>query len=81
MFISIIAFASAQLESGRKLRPAEFSREELESIDLFLVLLVRVATFSLAFALALPLVAPFLVGIFMDTAEMVVEEAALQLLT
>ncbi len=40
------------------LHPAVYSREELEAVDLFLVVLLRMATFSLALALALPLAIP-----------------------
>ena len=53
---------------GRRLRPAEYSRDELESIDLFMALLLRVAGVSLGVSLALPVAVPllleFIAGLF-----------------
>lgn len=45
------------VDAARRLHPANFSRDELESVDLFLMLLLRVATFALVFSLALPVIA------------------------
>ena len=58
----IIVLASSAKEEGvgRRLRPAEYSREELESIDLFMALLLRISAASLAVSLALPVAVPLL---------------------
>ena len=48
---------------GRRLRPAEYSRDELESIDLFMALLLRIAGVSLGVSLALPVAVPLLVEV------------------
>ena len=52
---------SGAAAAGRRLRPAEDSRDDLESIDLLLVLLFRIAAASLAASLALPVAVPLLV--------------------
>ena len=62
VLIVAVATATGGVETGRRLRPAEYSRDELESIDLFMVLLLRFAAASLALSLALPVAVPLLVG-------------------
>ena len=55
--VLLLALATAPPTEGR-LRKAEYSRAELESIDLFLVLLLRIARWALAVSLALPVAVP-----------------------
>ena len=64
--VVLVAVEAEEERVGRRLRPAAYSRDELESIDLFLALLLRFAAAALAISLALPVAVPLLVAFISD---------------